>query len=145
MKKKILISGYVNLDEDDNIIVSKDKECLWYEDTLANEIYEKIENHNELELSIDGEPDYELGGISYYVPNCEIYFYISNNPISLEEVLERYTIQLLGGLNVFGENYGYSEYTIMGLDISRFMIGNHDLNTILSGYKGKYINFVMEY
>ena len=145
MKKKILISGYVNLDEDDNIIVSKDKECLWYEDTLANEIYDRIENHNELELSIDGEPDEEMGGLSYYVPNCEIYFYISDNPISLDEVSERYTRQLLGGLNVFGENYGYSAWTIMGFDVSRFMIGNHDLNSILSGYKGKYINFVIEY
>ena len=145
MKNKILIKGFIGVDYDENIVVSEDNDNFNYESPLADMIFDRINNREELELSIDGEPDDEMGGLSYYIPNCEIYFYISDNPILLEEVSERYTIQLLGGLNVFGENYGYSAWTIMGYDVSRFMIGNHDLTQILSGYIGKYINFVMEY
>lgn len=146
MKNKILIKGFVGLDYDENIVISRDNDNFNYETPLADEIHDKIiENDEELELSVDGEPDEEMGGVSYYIPNCEIYFYISDNPISLEEVSEKYTIQLIGGLNVFGENYGYSAWTIMGYDVSRFTIGNHDLTQILKGYVGKYINFVMEY
>lgn len=146
MKNKILIKGFVGLDYDENIVISRDNDNFNYETPLADEIHDKIiENDEELELSVDGEPDEEMGGVSYYIPNCEIYFYISDNPISLEEVSEKYIIQLLGGLNVFAENYGYSAWTIMGYDVSRFTIGNHDLTQILKGYVGKYINFVMEY
>lgn len=143
--RKIIISGFVGLDDDSNVVVSDNKEKFLYEAPLADVIYVNIENNNELPLSIDGEPDDEMGGLSYYVPNCNISFYISEEKLSLDEVSERYTMQLLGGLDVFGENYGYSAWTITGYDVDRFMIGNHDLAQILSSYQGKYINFVMEY
>ena len=145
MKNKILIRGFIGLDYDDNVVVSEDTGSLKSETPLADVILSKIEDNDNLPLSIDGEPDYEMGGISYSVPNCNISFYISDNKISLEEVSERYTMQLIGGLDVFGENYGYSAWTIMGYDVHRFMIGNHDLTQILSSYQGKYINFIMEY
>ena len=145
MKNKILIKGFIRLDWDDNIVISENMGSFGTELPLADVIFSEIEDSNNLPLSIDGEPDDEMGGISYYVPNCNISFYISDNKISLEEVSERYTMQLLGGLNVFGENYGYSAWTITGYDVSRFMIGNHDLNNILKSYKDKYINFIMEY
>ncbi len=144
MKNRIEISGFIGLDEDRNVIMVDDLD-VYYGQPLAEIIFDKMYEYDGIDLSTMGEVDDEMGGLSYYIPNCNISFYISDNEISLNSVSERYTMQLLGGLDVFGENYGYSQWTILGLDLMKFTIGNHDLTEILTGYEGKYINFIMEY
>lgn len=147
MKRKIVLNGFLGKDYDGNITINETKDNLYsYNMIFAEVIADKLgEDIKQLPLSSVGENDEEFGGVSFYVPDCNISFYISDKAISLEEVSEKYTMQLMGGLDVFGESYGYSAWTIMGYSVDSFTIGNHDLTNILTQYIGKYINFIMEY
>ena len=143
MKKKIVISGFLGFEEDgNNVTIYEDKEKSWADDILIEIIEDSIRPSI---LSALDEYNEELGGTSYYIPNCNISFYISDNKLLLEDVSEKYTMQLLGSIDVFGENYGYSEWTIIGFNTQKFTIGNHNLNEILRSYKDKYINLIIEY
>ena len=150
MKHRSVFSGFLGYNESDNTILIRNGHEV-YGDELVELINEEL--HINLDRvtpskndNYEEDDDYgDLGGISLFIPKCKISFYISDNEISLDEVSERYTMQLLGGLDIYGENYGYSEWTIMGFSTHNFTIGNHDLNEILKSYNGKYINFVMEY
>lgn len=147
-KNKILVKGFIDLDPDDSIRLYKDYQAGFFIGSaeelvslLESEIeteYEQSKNHNEDEF------DY-YGGVSLYLEKAKISFYISDEKIDLEEVSIKYTQQLLGSLDIYGENYGYSEWTILGFSLSNFTIGNHDLKEILKQYEGKYINFILEY
>lgn len=142
MNNTIEIQGWIKLD-DRNIVISKNKNG-YGGDTLA-EIIDRKYIVEEQQLSSMGEPDEEMGGVSLYIPNCSLQFYTSDNEIGLQEVEERYLIQLYGGIDIFGENFGYSMYTILGFDVENLTIGGHDLQEILSNYQGKYINMIIKY
>jgi hypothetical protein len=81
---------------------------------------------------------------SLYIPNVFVRVYLSDNDIPLEEAMEKQVLNTMGALDVYGEWYGYSEWTIMGYDVHNFTIGNHDLEQILSNYNGKYVHIVVE-
>lgn len=131
------IEGRLELDYDNNL-------SLMGKNTLA-EIIEYNCREEEIELSPCGELDEEMGGVSLYIPNCSLSYYISNKEISLEEIQEKHLRKLFGAIDVYGENYGYSAWTIMGFNVDTLTIGNHNLNQILRSYIGKYIHILIDY
>lgn len=147
-KNKILAQGFIDVNTDDSIrlyekyqngfFIGSGEDLVSIIESEMEIEYEQSKNHDEDEF------DY-YGGISLYLDKAKISFYISDQKIDLEEVSIKYTQQLLGSLDIYGENYGYSEWTIIGFSLSNFTIGNHDLNEILKQYEGKYINFILEY
>ncbi len=143
MKNSIKISGWITTDYDDNLGITTNKEGRSIL-SLAETI-ESLYTSDDCQPSTIGECDDEMGGVSLYIPNCMLKYYISDNEISLENVEEKSLAQLCGGIDIFGENYGYSAWTIMGFDVEKLMIGEHDLENILSEQRGKYINMVIEY
>lgn len=130
MKKQIIISDFVNelIDEE------------W--STIAEEI--EVQYEGEDRLSAKGEVD-ELGGVSLNIPNCSVRIYYSDNKITLDEVQEKHIRQLFGDLDVFGENYGYSEWTIMGFNLESLTVGGHNLIKELENNMDRYANIVIEY
>lgn len=142
MSNKIIIEGWIDKDGEENIIIRNDR--LWYGDTLAEIINEEYKS-DEILPSTLGECDDYMGGVSLFIPNCSLRFYHSKKKLKLEEVQEKYLKQLFGDIDIFGENYGYSEYTILGLDVEQLVIGGHNLEEILSNYIGEYTHIIIEY
>lgn len=144
---KVIISGFLGIDDDDNIVITKSNK--YYKELLIDIIEDNIKTSKPSTYKVkDEDEDYEYGYMpitSYFIPNCNIKFYISDNEISLDEVSMKYTMKLMGDIDAYGECYGYSEYSIEGFLTENFSIGNHDLNEIFSNYDGKYINLVIEY
>lgn len=149
MVNKILIQGFISTNDEEKIeLHNKYSEGFYgeYIGDIGTLLEEEISEHEHSKLYREDNEDFdEIGGVSIYLEKASVSFYISDNKISLEEVRNRYTMQLLGALDVYGEYYGYSIYTILGFDLQNFTIGNHNLTKILSQYKGKYLNFVLEY
>lgn len=139
--KEVHIEGWLNLDEDDNLQIKKEQEH-WSGDTIAELINEQCEYTS---FSTKGDNDDDLGGISLYIPECELRFYTSDTKLPLEKVQEEHLKKLFGAIDVYGENYGYSEYTILGFNVEKLTIGNHDLNEILRDYLDKYIHIIIKY
>jgi hypothetical protein len=135
--KEMHIEGWLNLDGDDNLRLKEQQEyyrgCI-----LAGLIAEQYEG-------ITREDVGDLGGLSLYIPECELRFYTSDTKLSLEQVQEEHLKKLFGAIDVYGENYGYSEWTITGFNVEKLTIGNHDLNEILKDYLDKYIHIIIKY
>lgn len=148
MKVKQHIEGWIAIDSD-NLTIQEEKGSWSGSEVLANIIsdnyYKENSNKTETQLSHNGAYDEEMGGESLYIPNCNLSFYISDNKISLEEVEKRQLTQLIGGIDIYGENYGYSMWTIEGFEVQELSIGGHDLDSTLRTYKDKYIHILIEY
>ena len=143
MENKIVIQGFIKVDEDDENInlykkyIHTNSDFMKYSGYIG-ELTSIIENKiGECEPSkhhpTEEDSDFEYyGGVSVYLDKARVSFYISDKEINLEEVQDKFTMQLLGALDIYGENYGYSEFTILGFDLENFTIGNHNLFEILS-------------
>lgn len=158
---KIHLFGYVTVDHSDYIaqlctIKNSDmkigKRSITEEPTnilnLVNRTLLDYKYSNEIEDEDEEfEPDYD-----YTIPDVEVSLYISDEQKSLEEVQTGFLENLLGIGTLDGKAtpYGYSVWTIIGLELNRFHLvnkehgGEHDLNQILSEYEGKYVHLIFD-
>lgn len=156
---KIHLFGYVTIDRSDCIAqlstIKEDEikigKCYITEEptnilNLVNRILLNSKYDNEIEDDdSEFEPDYD-----YTIPDVEVSLYTSDEEKSLEEVQTGFLENLLGIGTVEGKAtpYGYSVWTIIGLELNRFHLvnkengGEHDLNQILSQYEGKYVHLI---
>lgn len=78
-----------------------------------------------------------------FIKNVSISLHISDTEITVEEANENQILLSMGELNLGGSYYGYSEWTIEGLSLDKFMLigngGQHDLYKIIKEYEGKYM------
>lgn len=81
---------------------------------------------------------------SILVPNVFLRFHLSDREVSLYEAEEKQIMMSIGELDIYTEWYGYSEYTIEGYSVQNFTIGNHDIESILNTYIGKYAHIILE-
>lgn len=91
--------------------------------------------------------NYGLGGKNNIIPNCNVSMYFSNEPMSLEDAQEKFLENYFSGEGIYEmeANYvGYSEWTILGLELDKCRLGGHNLNDILLSNIGKYVNIVVE-
>ncbi len=138
MMRKVF-SGFIEKDYDGHIRLTDDYNCL--AERIAD--MAKLPSYNQ-----DDSEDsnfYYMGGISGRIENCNFSFYTSNKECRLEEAQIGFLNKLYGNVDVYGENYGYSEYTICGMSLINFTIGNHDLESILESYIGKYAHIIIEF
>ncbi|GAK42077.1 hypothetical protein TCA2_4569 [Paenibacillus sp. TCA20] len=110
-------------------------------DTIARTIAGQIASCNESRHQ--PEDDYR-SDYSLCLPEVFLRFYLSDKKVSLEEAEEKQIMMSIGELDIYTEWYGYSEYTIEGYCVENFTIGNHDIESILKTYKGKYAHIIME-
>ena len=104
-----------------------------------------------------------LGGRTTYIPDCAVRMFFTSNECSLDEA-EIALLQKLygmgyeikdkdgnkvmsrGGEETFEGDYksnidliGYSEFTIIGYDVTTCTLGGHNLLNILSSHIGQYV------
>lgn len=149
MKKKITYHGYGEVVD------------MWHEgihlrhpdtykmDVLITKIDELISKNSNLfddkAIAVD---EYYGGGehdaTNYVIPNVSIKIYSSDRPSTLEEAEDKLVQSIYGDFDARTENYGYSEYTVMGFDLVRMELGGHDLTQIFESLEGKYVHFLFE-
>lgn len=71
-------------------------------------------------------------------------FYESDKECTLDEAVEGWVEKMVGKLTAVGSDYGYSEYTIEGFNISSLKLGGHDLKKIFESKKGKYLHILID-
>lgn len=126
--------------------VCKDDGCISINDeydSIANLIAEKISPM--ISSSSEMENGEEWVHYSVNVKNVFFRYYISDAKIPLEDIQEKYLVQQLGGaMDILTEDYGYSEWTIMGCTVENFNVAGHDIENELSNYIGKYIHILID-
>ena len=148
LKRKLIVSGFIGIDSDDNIeLRDRDKKR---DGILIKNICNKLKIKNPSECDhdtyIDEEDKAVWEPVNLKVHKILFRFYVSDIPVSLAKAKRGYLEQILGGkLKAHAVNYGYSEYTIMGMTVETFKIGNHDIENIMKNYVGKYINIEICY
>lgn len=77
------------------------------------------------------------------IENCLIQIWHTNKECSLEKAMEGHLRILLGDFYLEGSEYGYSEYTIMGFEVSEAKIGGHNIQAIINNYKNEYLHILI--
>lgn len=78
------------------------------------------------------------------IPNVFFRFYECPEKCSLEKAVEYTLKKEFGDLLLIGQDYGYSEYTIEGFEISTAKIGGHNLNDIIKSKQKKYLHILID-
>ena len=86
-----------------------------------------------------------MGGESFLLEDCRLLLFYSPHAMSYEDSKKNNLTLALGGeLDGYGENYGHSEFTIMGMS-QDLVIGGHDVQEGLASHDGKYVHILIEY
>lgn len=163
--RKCHIFGYLvenEYDNDSDFELSPNKNAYAgseLTDIISNWIIDNWKDNKNVEIKIGDEDisnkdcdyiheqfDVYLNALTIYVKKCNLYLYITEEECSLEEAQSKLLYKLDGYdsvLNLQNQLIGWSEFTIIGLNVYDFTIGNHDLK-FLKQYSGKYINMVIE-
>lgn len=86
---------------------------------------------------------------SIFIPKVSFRAYFSDEKCSLEEAEHNQILMSIGALDILQHWSGYSEWTILGYDVTNFKLvsddgGEHDLEQIFRTYAGKYAHIVIE-
>jgi hypothetical protein len=71
-------------------------------------------------------------------------FYSSNKECTLEGAIKGHVKKISGNLTAVGQEYGYSEYTVEGFDVTALVLGGHNLGKIMESYEGKYLHILID-
>lgn len=136
--KTLHLYGYLYRKEyEDLILRSSDKKTLF---RVASELREFGKEHGREEYD-----DVGLGAYHINLNNCNLKILATDKECSLEEAEGALVDRLYGGeVYAYLENIGYSEFTIIGIDIEELRIGGHDIIEELRSYEGKYVHIVLE-
>lgn len=136
----MVINGFLNYDDDDLVGISETKnpKLRWKEVKSILELLKNEFGYKEY----DGE--YYLGGTKILVPDVSMRIYYTDKECTLEEAESALLDKMYGTLTVEASLTGYSEYTITGLEITTFTLGNHDIITELESNIGKYCWIIIE-
>lgn len=141
-RNKIHITGLLDYNNKYNVfdIKNKLKECKKLENIISEFI---IKNSNSGESSYKPKDRYWTNhDISH--PKVSMEIYVTNKQEKLNDVIEKKVLASIGELDLYSEDFGYSEYSILGYNILNFTLGGHDLNEIFKSYNDKYIHIIME-
>jgi hypothetical protein len=78
------------------------------------------------------------------MPNIFFRFYSCDKECSLEEAIKGNLEKMFGCLNATGKEYGYSEYTVEGFDISELTLGGHNIGDIINKQGDKYLHILID-
>ena len=144
--KRLYLHGWISKDHNGIITLKKinPKESKIGKRESEMTLIERIENFaNKYGMTCDHEDD--LGGRISFIPNCNLKIYFADKKCSLKKVMADFDASLYGGaLETRVDWAGYSEYTILGMELNSFTIGGHDLNQELSSHYGEYSHIIIE-
>lgn len=144
--KKLYLSGWITKDSDGIIALKEtDPKKEKYEwDKYGHSIITSIEDFAE-EFGECREYEEGLGGRVSSINDCNLRIYFTNKECTLDDAMKAFDTLLYGGdLETEVAWSGYSEYTIMGLDLEKFTIGGHDLEEEILSHNGEYMHLILE-
>jgi hypothetical protein len=143
MKKEVKLSGFIYIDEFGLCLSGYGR----LSNALESEIFKVVKKN--IHNSRYEEQDEDCTSISMFLPKISLSLFFSDKECSLDEAQKNVILMSLGGLDLYEEWWGYSEFTVMGYDILNFKLvskdgGEHDLDKIFRSYCGKYVHIVLE-
>lgn len=138
--KRFYIYGYCNHDDGDDCIYIKSKRTR----NLYDSLFEFVQKNYNNEVYGAYYINRGLGEEIINLPKVNLRIYATDKESTIDEAMISVLDTLEGSMECGASYYGYSEYTIMGLDVEKFCIGGHDLWEELKSYRGKYIHFVLD-
>lgn len=137
--KRFYVHGYCIYDNEENCIYINKRTC-----NLYDSLFDFIQKNYNNEVCGAYYTDEGLGEEIISLPKVNLRIYATDKESSIDEAMISVLDALEGSMECEASYYGYSEYTIMGLDVEKFCIGGHDLWEELKSYRGKYIHFVLD-
>lgn len=128
---ELLLNGYLTKDYDDHpalIEYTRTPKC-WAE-SIPREIQNRF-----------GKTFYDdeyLGKDITYIPDCCMSIWYTDKKCTFDEAQEALCNYLDGYMTVEVAYLGYSEWTIIGLNLEEFRIGGHNLKRELEDHIGEY-------
>ena len=142
MKKEIILSGELKVNQwEEEITIDREEITASLLDAIETKypkLYKELVKDN-----LDTDDEFDEYNIT--IPECEVSLYWSNNEEDFETMKIYYLTQMFGCLELDGNQYGYSAWTIMGFEVTRFQLGDHDLKEILNDISGKYIHMIFKF
>lgn len=138
----LYINGYLTHDSYGHPAVcsNKDYQYSYNTESIITRIETYADSHGFLRQKQTG-----LGGRQSYIRSCNMKAFFSKKECSLVEAHRRFDAVMYGGDIVTDTSYtGYSEWTITGLDLDEFTIGEHDLEREFNSYMGYYVHLIIE-
>ena len=135
-----VIKGYLR--NVDYLQLLSDKDDIWSGKDIADIFRDLFYEVDSTEFDAESE-----NGFYYYdgyAENIQMRMYVSDIEMPIDELKENLLMQHLGVLKMDAEYYGYSEWTILGLDIDTLKLGGHNLLDYFHQSIGKYIYIEIE-
>ena len=132
-----VIQGYV--DDSDDLRLKENKEDYYSPQVVDvfRSLFKSIE-HTELQ---NDDSFYHFDG---FAKDIKMSMYSADSKVPLDELKEDLLLQSYGILKMESSYYGYSEWTILGIDINTLKFGGHDLHNLISQQVGRYIYIEIE-
>ena len=125
---ELFLNGYITKDYDGHPALSATKDS-YDTSSIPNAIQNEF-NYQKLNRG--------LGEKLTMIPNCNLTIYYTKDICSYEEAQEALLNALYGDMMIHTVYFGYSEYTIVGLDLEKFTIGGHDLAREFESHNGEF-------
>ena len=142
--KRFYVHGYCICHDSDNYIYLKNEKDHNLYVYLYDSLFAFIENNYNNEPYGAYYTDGGFGEKFINLPKVNLRIYATDKESTIDEAMISVLDALEGSMECEASYYGYSEYTIEGLNIDKFCIGGHDLWKELKSYRGKYIHFVLD-
>lgn len=143
---RIDLSGLICESYDDIVALRDYKvngESGYSEESPSKIIYNYLENGNgALVYTVPDSFESYLAEI----PDASLRIYYSGYPIDSEDdAMTCLLSRLDGALDLKLSEFGYSEYTKLGVETDNFCIGGHDIMEEIKSHMGMYMYLVLEY
>ena len=134
------LEGYIDFDYKNSIVLRKTMELNSDSINLVEEIEDKfkdkirvIETNNG---TLDEKKELKLEDVAFRL-------FTSDDYISLDECIDKQILMSEGLLEVDWKMFGYSEFTLICLEITSMRLGGHDLESLFKCNRGKYAHILI--
>ena len=141
--EQLHLKGYLEIDSDGNVVLTnRDTPKYVNGEIIVAECV--VQFADDIKGGTVHHTEDNLGEDRAAIENVNLRIYVTDKECTLERAMTALVDKIEGSCVAETSLYGYSEFTVMGLDVDSFTVGNHDIEEILKSHEGKYVHFVME-
>lgn len=136
---KLHLQGYLDISSDSDLLLRVSKKPYSRYVDICSEVEEFFKDRVSVRTS--GEDENEVKYIT--LDDACVRIFSSETYCSLAEAEEKLIEISVGEFEAYYETFAYSEFTILGFDLTTLKLGGHDLYDILSSMKDRYVHFLI--